>query len=64
MEDFEIYEVIRKNKEKGGTILGIHKSLEPVLIEEYEDTFELLVAEINVKNLKLRIITGYGRQEN
>ena len=35
-EDFEVFESIRQNKEKGGTLIGIHKSLEPVLIEEYD----------------------------
>ena len=33
VEEFIIFESIRKNKEKGGTMLGIHQSLEPVLIE-------------------------------
>ena len=32
--DYEIFEAIRKNKEKGATMIGVNKSLEPVLIEE------------------------------
>ena len=32
IDQFEIFESIRRNKEKGGTLLGIHKSLEPVLV--------------------------------
>ena len=48
LEGFEIFESIRKNKEKGGSMLGIHKSLKPVLIEEYDETFELIVAEVNL----------------
>ena len=63
-DEFQIFEAIRKNKEKGGTMLGIHKSLEPVLIEEYSERFELLVAEITVANKEIRLITGYGPQEN
>ena len=63
MDDFHIFEAIRKNKEQGGTMLGIHKSLEPVLIEEYSDTFEMIVADIKVANKDIRIITGYGPQE-
>ena len=62
-EEFQIFEAIRKNKEKGGTMLGIHKSLEPVLIEEYSDNFELIVAEIKVANKDIRVMTGYGPQE-
>ena len=64
MDNFVIFESIRKNKEKGGTILGIHHGLNPVLIEEYNETFELLVTEINVENNQIRVMTGYGPQEN
>ena len=63
MDNFVIFESIRKNKEKGGTILGIHNGLNPVLIEEYNETFELIVTEINVKNEQIRVMTGYGPQE-
>ena len=44
-DDFIIFEAIRKNNEKGGTMVGIHKYFEPVLVEEYEENFELLVIE-------------------
>ena len=63
VDNFIIFESIRKNKEKGGSILGIHKSLEPVLIEEYSENFELIVAEIKVSGKEVRIISGYGPQE-
>ena len=64
MEEFEIFEAIRKNKEKGGSMIGVHKSLEPVLIEEYSDNFELIVVEVKTSNQQIRIITGYGPQES
>ena len=64
LDNFIIFESIRKNKEKGGTLLGIHNGLNPVLIEEYSETFELIVTEINVENKKIRVMTGYGPQEN
>ena len=63
MKDYEIFESIR-SKQKGGTLMGIHKALNPVLIEEYDKEFELLVAEIKVAKKEIRIITGYGPQEN
>ena len=44
--------------------MGIHKALNPVLIEEYDKEFEVLVAEIKVAKKEIRIITGYGPQEN
>ena len=45
-------------------MLGIHVSLHPVLVNEYSEEFELLVAEIKTGNTNIRIITGYGPQEN
>ena len=62
--DFELFEAIRKTKEKGGTIIGVHKAMKPVLIEEYSDEFELIVVEIVIANKPIRIITGHGPQEN
>ena len=38
--------------------------LKPVLVQVYNETFELLVVEITVANKVLRVITGYGPQEN
>jgi len=64
IDKYTVFEAIRKNKEKGGTMLGVKETLNPVLIEEYSDTFELLVVEINVGENGIRVITGYGPQEN
>ena len=61
--EFEIFEAIRK-KQKGGTIIGAHKSLDPILIEEYSEDFELLVIEIKIGGRDIRVISGYGPQEN
>ena len=58
-----MFETIRKHKEKGGTIIGAHKALKPVLIAEYNDPFEILVIEIKVANKEVRVISGYGPQE-
>ena len=46
LSDFEIFEAMRK-KQKGGTLIGVHKSLDPILIEEYSEDFELSVVEVN-----------------
>ena len=63
MEGYEIFEAIR-NKKDGGTLIGVQKGLNPVLIKEYSDTFELLVVEISVANRDIHIISGYGPQES
>ena len=63
IEGFEIFEAIRK-KVKGGTMIGAHKGLKPILISEYNEEFELLTIEIKIANKEIRIMTGYGPQEN
>ena len=62
--DFEIFEAIRKGKQKGGTMVGVHKSLKPILITELDDPFELIVVEISIGNNEIRVMPGYGPQEN
>ena len=63
IEGFDIFEAIRK-KVKGGTMIGAHNGLRPILISEYSEDFELLVIEIKVSNKEIRIMSGYGPQES
>ena len=63
LKDFQIFESIRKNKDHGGSMLGIHVGLQPVLVSEYSEQFELIVVEIEIADLNIRVITGYGPQE-
>ena len=44
-------------------MLGIHDSLNPILISAYEDEFELVVVETKIGQKYIRSITGYGPQE-
>ena len=62
INNYEIFEAIRK-KQKGGSIIGAHKALNPILISEYSEDFELIVIEIKIRNKEIRIMTGYGPQE-
>jgi predicted nucleic acid-binding Zn-ribbon protein len=43
IEKYVIFEAIRKGKQKGGSMLGVHVDLCPVLVQEYSDKFELIV---------------------
>ena len=61
--NFEIFEAIRKKKKDGGTIIGAHLALKPMLIKEYSEDFELIVIEIVVGGKDIRVISGYGPQE-
>ena len=63
IEGFEVFEAIRKKKD-GGTLVGALKELKPMLVKEYTDDFELIVIEIALDKKEIRIITGYGPQEN
>ena len=36
---YKMFESIRKNKEKGGSMLVIHEDLSPVLIKDYNEKF-------------------------
>ena len=58
MNNFQIFECIRKNKEKGGTLIGIHSSLNPILVSEYDNMFELIVVETS--SAQLRQTSGGG----
>ena len=40
-------------------MLGVHVDLQPVLVKEYSDEFELIVVEVITGNTKIRIMTGY-----
>ena len=62
MENWQIFETIRKRK-FGGTMIGVHQSLNPVLIKQYSDPFELLVTEVSIGNKDVRLISGYGPQD-
>ena len=61
--DMVVFEAIRKTK-GGGTLIASHKDLNPKLIQDYEEEFELLVVEIEIKGKHIRVISGYGPQEN
>ena len=57
MDNYEIFEAIRK-KEKGGTLIGAHKALNPMLIQEYSEEFELLIIEVTIRNREIRIMVS------
>ena len=63
IDGWQIFESTRKIK-GGGTMIGAHESLYPILISEHSDQFELIVVEITVEKKDVRIISGYGPQES
>ena len=57
--EFVVFEAIRREK-NGGTLIAVHDSLNPKLINEYDDPFELLVVEVKLEHKSIRIISGVG----
>ena len=45
-------------------MMDVHMDLNPILISEHIELFKMLVVQVTVDNKDIRIITGYGPQEN
>jgi hypothetical protein len=63
MNDYTVFELIRKDSNDGGLLTAVHKSLKPVSVSN-DELQEVLVVEANLGNSKVRFINGYGPQEN
>ena len=61
---YQTFEKIRKTRGGGGLLTVVHEDLEPVLVSEGNDDIEILVVEGVIGSEKLRIINGYGPQED
>ena len=44
-------------------MLVVHEDLNPILIKEYEKSFEMIVVEIKTEKKPIRVITGNGPQK-
>ena len=65
VSNFKTFESIRKNKEKGGSLLLVHEDWNPILVKEYNESFELLVVEVSTEKLWLDMVprkTGKKRK--
>ena len=60
------YQVFEKQREGagGGLLTAIDHNLDPVLIQSDDEDCEILVVQCNLGKQKLRIINGYGPQED
>ena len=64
IDDYVIFEKIRKERGGGGLLTAVHRSLNPVSVSEDEDD-EILVVEGKFNNsTRVRFINAYGPQEN
>ena len=63
LDNFVLFES-KRTKVGGGSMLGVHENLRPVLVSLYENEFELIVVETKIGKREVRFITGYGPQED
>ena len=63
VDDYVIFECVRKNGCGGGLLTAVHKNLNPVSIGDNTDD-EVLVVHATIMNKKVRFINGYGPQED
>ena len=63
-DKYQIYYLNRKEKCGGGVAIGVEKGIESTLVNEGNDETECLVVKIEVKDIRIKIIGGYGPQEN
>ena len=66
LENYEIFERVRKNKTGGGIMIGVRKDIRPtpVDVSPQDEDVEILVVEVQLKKLTVRFLTGYGPQED
>ena len=60
---YEVFEHLRGEKEGGGLLTAVLLDLDPVIVT-VEDDIEILVVQFNLGGHKVRIINGYGPQED
>ena len=63
INDYQVFEKIRPGL-GGGILTAIRQSLSPVLISPIKDDVEILVVQCQVNKMKVRIINGYGPQDD
>jgi exonuclease III len=64
IDKYFVYELTRKESGGGGIAIGVQKDLDSAWISEGDDAVEILVVEVNLNQLKVRCICGYGPQES
>ena len=65
LKGYQIFEKIRRGGNGGGLLTAADENLNPVLIStgKYEDS-EIITVQVEVGKYNIRVINGYGPQEN
>ena len=54
VEEYEVFELVRQNRDGGGIAIGCKKELHPTWIREGDDYVEALSVNIFLNNIKIR----------
>ena len=63
LDNYLVFELLRKNKEGGGLAIGCATNLKPAWVREGDDDVEALSVDIFVEGMKIRCCAAYGCQE-
>ena len=64
LSDFQVFYLSRQKSQGGGIALGVNKCLESTLLNEGDDETEVISVLVVVGDIPIRVIVGYGVQEN
>ena len=64
LRDFQVFYLNRQKSQGGGVALGVHKEIESTLIRDGDDETEVISVQTILGGLPVRLIVGYGPQEN
>ena len=63
LENYTIFELVRKSKDGGGLAIGCENHLKPAWVREGNDDVEALSVDIFLNGMKIRCCAAYGCQE-
>ena len=64
LSDFQVFYLSRQKSQGGGLAVGVSKMFESTLLSEGDDETEAISVLVVVGEIQIRVIVGYGVQEN
>ena len=64
LNNYQVFYLYRHESQGGGIALGVTKKLESTFVTNGNDDTEVMVALVTVGKISIRVIVGYGVQEN
>ena len=64
LDDYQVFYLSRQKSQGGGLAVGVNKIFESTFISEGDDDTEVISVLVVIGSIPIRIIVGYGVQEN